>query len=110
MAKYTIYLEEGMKSQILLETDDYHKADEFLYQKWHEIEGKQVLLLVGEGGLRCTRYAVKGNPLSDWEAKRMDYMRNLDRDIVRNGDVTLIVRGLLEEFEEGQRKYVRIAS
>jgi len=109
MAEYTLFLQEGIKSEVLFETDDFSDAEEFLYQKWHEIEGNQVLLLLGENGFNCTRPALNGNPLSEWEEKRLESLRHMQKDITRNGDITLKVRGLVVEFEEDHRKYVRIA-
>lgn len=109
MSKYVVYLEEGAKVQVLLKTDDFQEADDFLYQKWHEIEGKQVLRLIGDGGLQCIRHALKGNPLSEWEEKRLNELRKMEKDIERHGDMTLIVRGLVVPFEENNQKYVRIA-
>lgn len=57
----------------------FQEAYDFLHQKWHEIEGKQVLRLIGDGGLQCIRHALKGNPLSEWEEKRLNELRKMEK-------------------------------
>lgn len=108
MGKYTVYLEEGLKSEILIDTDNYNEADDLLNTKWPVIEGRQILTLLGECGLTVTRKAVKGAPLTKWEETRLNFLKINREDIARHGDVTLIARGLLEKFDKGRFEYVKI--
>lgn len=107
MGKYTVYLEEGLKSEILIDTDSYDEADDLLNANWPVIEGRQILTLLGEGGLTVTRKAVKGTPLTNWEETRLNFLKINREDIARHGDVTLIARGLVSKFTKGRIEYVK---
>ena len=108
MENYKVYLQDKGKEVLLFENENYNKADAFLNQKWYEIKEEQILILRGNN-FTSERHAVIGNPLDDWESKRMSYVRVNGKDFERHGDITLIVRGLLKRITIDNKSYVDVA-
>lgn len=100
--KYILTLYEGLTEKELLVTNDRHLAEDMLEEQWRKITGNQWLRLT-DGFGSSTREALIDKPLNDWENDRIELLKNQKFDIKRNGDATLLIRGLIEEVEINNR-------
>jgi len=105
---YTLTLEQGLQTKVLLESEDSNKIHEMFEDMKTEISGSEKLCIYNPTMITYFK-AIKGNPFDEWESKRIEQLKK-GKDMARNGDYSLYIRGIIEEIEENGRKYTSLKS